>query len=394
MDVGAEVELTLDGIAHGGDAVGRLPDGRVCFVPYALPGERVRVRVTRQRKRYARAHLLAVLEPSPARVAPPCPYFGPGRCGGCQLQHAAPEAQAALKQRVLREQLQRIGGVADPPVAPPLTVSPTAYRSTARFAVDPTGRLGFRRAGSHDVQPVDRCLLLDEATQRLRERIGDRWQGTREVVVRTGGGLGAGAVVSADGAIVAGSEPVVISVGDVDLQVSAGSFFQTGPQGAALLLRLVRDAAAVRPGDVVLELFAGVGLFTCGLAADGGVVTAVESSDSAVRDLTVNVSETDVQVVHGDAGRAVTAIRAEGQQVDIVVLDPPRRGAGPGLCADIAGLGARRLVYVSCDPAALARDTGVLANAGYQLAHVQPVDQFPQTAAIEAVATFDRAAAC
>lgn len=409
----AAVEMVLHGMAHGGDAVGRLPDGRACFVPFALPGERVLVRVVEQRKRHARAELLEVLEPSPDRAAPPCVHFGPGRCGGCQLQHIAPAAQAPLKERVVREQLQHIGKLADPPVEPIVAVTPTGYRSTARFAVDAEGRLGFRRAHSHDVHPVDRCLLLDEATQALRQRVGDRWHPAGEVVVRTGtrppddavvtivparGGrqphrtdLDASVVLDAPGAAplaLRGDGAVTITVGGFDYRVSATSFFQTGPQGAEVLLRLVRDAAAVQSGDTVLELFAGVGLFSRGLAADGAAVTAVEADATAAGDLAHNLSGTGSVAVHGDSAEAVASAASGGDPVDVVVLDPPRRGAGADLSAAVTRLGARTVVYVACDPAALARDSRTFVDGGYDLVGVVPVDQFPQTAAIEAVARF------
>ena len=389
------VELEISGMAHGGEAVGRLPDGRVCFVPYTLPGERVRVRVVEQRKRYARGELLEVLRAAPERVAAPCPHFGPGRCGGCQLQHVAADAQAQLKGGIVRDLLERIGKVKDPPVAEVAAVTPTGYRSTARFAVDAEGRLGFRRASSHQIHPVDRCLLLDDATQRLRGEVGDGWQGATEVVLRSGNtAAGDVAVVAAGHAPrpMPADGAVTIRVDGFDLRVSARSFFQPGPQGAAVLLRLVREAAAVSAGDSVLELFAGGGLFSRGLVADGAAVTAVEADDVAVGDLRHNLAGHPARIVHGDALRAVTDATASGQQFDVVVLDPPRRGAGGTLAQALARHGAPTIVYVACDPAALARDSRTLIDGGYTLTRVVPVDQFPQTAAIEAVATFRRGA--
>lgn len=408
------VELQLDGITHGGEAVGRLDDGKVCFVPYAIPGERVRVRVVEERASWARGEVLEVLDASPDRVEAPCPYFGPGRCGGCQLQHVDPAAQPALKRRVVAEQLARIGHVEDPPVVETVVVAPFGYRTTARFAADAQGRLGFRRSHSHEVQPVDRCLLLVPQAQALRDQAGDGWTGVEEVVVRAGlddGGAllvrpGAGAVpplpdaVTAlaieqeDGAAVVlrGDPTLTARVAGRDLRVSVDSFFQVSVAGAAVLAGLVAGAAEVQPGETALDLYSGVGLFAGVLGQAGASVTAVERNPPAAADARVNLADLDVEVLTGDAEEHVAAVLAGGGRCDIVVLDPPRRGAGTGLCAALAHLAPRVVVYVSCDPAALARDVRALADAGYALERAVPVDQFAQTSQIETVATFRPAA--
>jgi tRNA/tmRNA/rRNA uracil-C5-methylase (TrmA/RlmC/RlmD family) len=418
------IDIDVDGFTHGAEGVGRLPDGKVCFVAYALPGERVRVRVVEQRKRWARAELVEVLVGSPERVDPPCPYAGPvpaagtPPCGGCLLQHATPRLQAELKQRVVREQLERIGRLPDPPVAPTQSLAPLGYRNVARFAVRADdGALGFHRLRSGEVVPIDRCLLLHERVQRVRDAAGDGWAGAEEVTVRAALGTpddhpsSRGALVirpAAEGGIdlAPGDLPlallaasgrsvdlrdgttIVEHVGGFDFRVSATSFFQSSTEGAEALLRLVRAAAAAGPGDTALDLYAGVGLFARGLAADGAAVTAVESHAQACADAVANLAGTGADVVGADAGAVVGRMVAEGGTVDVVVLDPPRAGAGPQLCAALARLGARTVVYVSCDPAALARDARVLVDSGLRLASAIPVDQFAQTAHIETVATF------
>jgi 23S rRNA (uracil1939-C5)-methyltransferase len=407
------VELVLDGITHGGEAVGRLPDGKACFVPYAIPGERVRVEVVEQRKRWARARLVEVLEPSPDRVEAPCPYFGPGRCGGCQLQHIDPAAQAALKRRILVEQLQRIGRIPDPPVGETVRVADFGYRNRARFGVDTGGRLGFRRAGSHDLVPIDRCLLVAPEVQALRDVAGDAWTGVEEIEVRAAGperalviwpgsralpALPPGevpvAVVDVRGRAVAlrGEPTLGVEVEGVGhFRVSPTSFFQASVGGAAVLARLVRDAAEVRIGDTALDLHAGVGLFASVLSGAGASVTAVEAHAVAAEDARANLGEA-VEVIAEDAESYVARRAAEGRFADVVVLDPPRRGAGAVLCRSLAALDPRVVVYVSCDPAALARDVAVLAEEGYRLDRAVPVDVFAQTAQIETVATFTPAA--
>jgi len=406
----ALVELALDGITHGGEAVGRLPDGKACFVAHALPGERVTVEVVEEHKRWSRGRLVEVLEPSPDRVTAPCPYFGPGRCGGCQLQHLASGAQPALKRRIVTEQLQRIGRIPNPPVEETVAVAPFAYRNGARFGVDPEGRLGFRRAGSHEVQPVAACLLLTREAQDLREEAGDDWRGVEEVVIRAAAATGDRALVVHPGRagmppLPPGETPVALvgergravslrgapvlteRVAGRTFRVSPTSFFQGCTAGAEVLAELVRAEAGISPGDTALDLHAGVGLFAAVLADAGASVTAVEADATAAQDARENLGE-DVEVRAEDAERVVAELVGRNAARDVVVLDPPRRGAGARLCRAIAALDPRVVVYVSCDPAALARDAAILAEEGYELTRAVPVDQFAQTAQIETVATF------
>ncbi|MGI8574743.1 MAG: class I SAM-dependent RNA methyltransferase [Egibacteraceae bacterium] len=404
------VELVLHGLTHGGEAVGRLPNGKACFVPFAIPGERVTVEVVEERKRWARARLVEVVEASPDRVKPPCPYFGPGQCGGCRLQHVAVDRQAAMLARVVTEQLERIGHLKDPPVTE--TVRPhgpdgLAYRNRARFAVDEDGRLAFRRFASHDLIGIDHCRLLTPATQQVRAEAGDDWGGAREVVVRTGtdgaglmeiepgpGGLPplpegdtAVAVIDALGKAVAlrGDPSTRHDTPVGALEASANAFFQTSDAGAAALVELVQDAAAVRPGERALDLYAGVGLFSAALASDGAQVVAVERGRAAADDARSNLAELDVEVRQSEVDDVVAGWNSP---VDVIVLDPTREGAGERLCGALTQLGARVIVYVACDPAALARDARALCGNGYRLDRAVPVDLFTHTAHVETVATF------
>lgn len=412
-DPAPDHELEIDGITHGAEGVARLPDGKVCFVPYALPGERVRARVVDDRKRWARAELVEVVDPSPNRVEPPCPYAGPwpaaegDACGGCALQHAEPAAQRALKRRILVEQLQHLAGLADPPVGEMVATGPSGYRSRARFSVTADGALGFAAPRSHRVRPVDRCLLLTEGAQALRDAAGDAWQGIESVSVHAGargGGLlvrpGPGGLpplpsgdvavaVQDQGPAVAlrGDPTAVEEVDELSLRVSASAFFQAGPEAAAALVRAVREAAGPVAGRRVVDLYGGVGLFSAALAADGAAVTLVEGDPAAVDDAAVNLADRG-QVVSAEVADWLAA--GPGPPPDVVVLDPPREGAGSTVCHALAGWGVPRIVYVSCDPAALARDVSTLADDGFTLADATPVDCFPHTAAIETVALFSR----
>ena len=386
----APVEVELHGFAHGGEAVGRLPDGRVVFVAHGIPGETVSVELTAEHKRWTRGRLVEVLHVSPDRVDPPCPYFGPERCGGCRLQHIASPRQRALLHQVVVDQLERLGGIPDPPVSAVVEAGDYRYRNRARFAVTDSGALAFRRYASDELIPIDRCLLLDEPTSLLHQAVGEEVAGAAEAEVRTGT-LG-GAVVAGSGgkpAVIRGEPVVVHTVGGFDYQVSATSFFQSNATGAAILLDLVRTAAAVQEGEAALDLYAGVGLFARALAADGATVTAVEGSRSSAADARRNLHGL-ARVVQKPVERVVARMAGEGQRFDVVVADPPRKGAGAGVIPAIAQVATRAIVIVACDPAALGRDAGLLRGLGWELAGAVPVDQFAQTGHIEVVATFSR----
>jgi len=424
---------TVDGFTHGGEGVARV-EGKAVFVPGALPGEVVRLQVTDDRPRWARAELLEVVEPSPGRVAPPCPFVP--ECGGCDLQHAAPTTQRTLKSRVVREQLQRLGGVPAPPVLPCRAVGPdVGYRAQARFHAGPDGRLGFHRAGSNEVVAVDRCLVLAPGAQRLREEIGDT-TGAREVRLRRFDAGGHGAAV-----LTPGPGPLELPGGDMDLlltqpdgstvamrgdgeleveidglryRVPALSFFQPGVAAASALLSEVVMAAGPIDGALTWDLYAGVGLLSLGLARAGAEVVAVEGDAAAVaaarrnadlNGLPLEVRHRAVGALLREASRrsstappdtssstptgdTPTAPSARLDPPDVVVLDPPRSGAGNEAIDDLCALAPAAIVYVACDVAALARDTRRLQTNGYRLRRAAPLDLFPMTHHVEVVATF------
>jgi tRNA/tmRNA/rRNA uracil-C5-methylase (TrmA/RlmC/RlmD family) len=407
-------ELTCDGVAHGGEAVGRLADGRAVFVPYAIPGERVRVRVTDQRARFARAELLEVLKESPDRVAPPCPEFGPGRCGGCAWQHIRPAAQAELKRRLVAEQLAHVAGMHRVDVR--ATLRPQApsqpdglgYRERATLTAAGDGRLGFLRHASHEVHPVARCPLLAGPLQELPGLLGRHPPGTkvrlrhgaggeRLVVLAAGGrdrappppldGGIAWAAVRGNGKVAAGhgAPSVTERVAGTAFQVGAASFFQVHRTGADLLVELVAEALAPRPSELLVDVYAGVGLFAATVGARAGRVVAIESWRPAARDARHNLRDRPgATVIADDAARGLRRLRHPPGGC-VVVLDPPRAGVGRATIAEVSRLRPRSVALVSCDPAALARDLRAFADAGYPPRWVQPVDLFPQTAHVEAV---------
>jgi tRNA/tmRNA/rRNA uracil-C5-methylase (TrmA/RlmC/RlmD family) len=394
---GAVVELTLDGFAHGGAAVGRLPDGTACFVEYAIPGERVRVRVTDRRRRWARAELVEVLDASPDRVDPPCPLFGPGRCGGCKLQHITPQRQADLLATVISDQLRRIGHLdldGPVPMLRPHGGDGLGYRHRARFGVDPSGHLAFRRAGSHDLIPVDDCPLLVPGARSVLRRAASGWRGARDVLLQVGTDERVALAVTAKRGRVtppdhlsADMQPhVTVAISGRKFRAGAASFFQASVAAATQLADVVRRLTATAPGDHVLELYAGVGLLSAALADAGARVTAVEANAAACRHARANTARLDVTVVRATAGAGLHL----PDPVDAVVLDPPRSGAGPEIMAWIAGLAPQRVTYVSCDPATFARDARALVDQRYALDQVIGIDQFTHSGHVELVAAFTR----
>ena len=400
MDGSPGEDVAITGIAAGGEGVGRLGDGRAVFVRGALPGERVRVGVTEERGRFARAEIAEVLEAAPDRVAAPCPRVAAG-CGGCDWQHVAPGAQRELKARIALDALRRIGRVEPPEPDPGPELATEGWRTTVRALVDDDGRAGFRLRHAHDPLAVGPggCLvahpLVDEV---LRE--GTFPPPVREVTVRAGAATGDRLVVCAPAAGDSRVPPGVPLVGADELaaghrawihevvagrrwRISAESFFQSRPDGAEALVESVVAALgdALAPGATVADLYSGVGLFAGVLGArTGGRVMAVESNRSAVADARINLADlTGARIVRSDVRRW------RPSAADVIVADPSRHGLGAEVVPRIGATGARALALVSCDPGALGRDAGLLAAAGWRLRSVRLVDLFPHTSHIEVV---------
>ncbi len=402
------VELTVGAIAAGGGCVARAPDGRVVFVRHSLPGERVRARITSETGSFLRADAVEVLEASTERVAPPCAHAGPGRCGGCDFQHVALPAQRVLKEDLVAEQLSRLAGlelrvpVEEVPGAP----AGLGWRTRVSFAVDREGRTGLHRHRSHDIEAVDRCPIATASVDSVG--VGSvPWTGAGriEVMASPDGGLpvvlveaGKGGLRS-DPAIAAGlvsgrrtlraPDHVVFEVLGRRFTVHAGVFWQVHPGAATALTRAVLEGADVQSGERVADLYAGAGLFSVGLAlavGPTGSVTAVERSAAACADLRRNAAGLgQVEVVRGAVTGAVVARRLG--RPDLVVLDPPRAGAGRPVIEALAGLdpAPRRIAYVSCEPAAFARDLRILLDAGWSLGALRAFDLFPMTEHVELV---------
>ena len=394
------LDLEVGPVAHGGHCVAR-HEGRVVFVRHALPGERVQVEVTEDGDdaRFWRADAVDVLEPSPSRVEPRCPAAGPGRCGGCDWQHVDLAEQRRLKAAVVAEQLRRLAGLdvtsADVVVEPvPGDEDGLGWRTRVRLAVGDDGRAGLRRHRSHEVVVVDDCPVAHPGLD-LPGVLARDWPPGSEVLVTAGDGRAPTVQVASPGE----SSPVQHVSGPARRReradgrlwsVSGSGFWQVHPGAADTLVGAVREALDPRAGETVLDLYSGVGLFAGALAGDvgpAGHVVAVESASQAVADARRNVH--DRAWVRLEQQRVDRYLRQRSalSSVDLVVLDPPRTGAGAGVCRAVAQRRPRRIAYVACDPAALARDLRTFADVGYQVSRLRAFDIFPMTHHVECVVT-------
>ena len=411
LEVGDSVVVDVGPVAHGGHCVAR-HEGRVLFVRHTLPGERVVARITGigAGGRFLRADAVEVHTASPDRREAPCPVAGPGGCGGCDWQHVDPQAQRRLKADVVSEQLRRLGGVEREVVveAVPGDVDGLRWRTRVGFGADAEGRLGLRRHHGHDVVPVERCLLATDEVDAVgatrttwpagssvsvvASSLGDTAlrldppPATRRAKDRLLAAVPEGTAVLG----VRGSARVRERVEQRELLVAADGFWQVHPGAPHALVSAVRDGLEPRPGDHLLDLYAGAGLFAVALADElgpGGRVDAVEHDPAGASAARRNVH--DLPTVHVHEGRVDRWLTQAGpKRCDLVVLDPPEAGAGEKVLARVVRLSPRRLVYVACDPAALGRDVAVLAGLGWSLQGLRALDLFPTTHHVECVATF------
>ncbi|GAB4076509.1 class I SAM-dependent RNA methyltransferase [Nostocoides australiense] len=420
LAVGDRVEVEVGPVAHGGHCVARY-EGQVLFVRHTLPGERVVAEVTGigSGNRFVYADARAVLTASPDRVVPPCPYAG--RCGGCDFQHVALPAQRELKAAVVREQLQRLARLDLPVEVEPVPGDRGGlrWRTRAEFAVSDDRRVGMRPHRSHEVLSIDDCLIATDAVvgtgvlHRDPSTIAED-VGAFDVVAPS---VGEPVVVpvpqdEAPDPVPDVAEHVAARMLHRQFAVSARGFWQVHPGAPATFVDAVLEMLAPRPGERALDLYSGVGVFAAALAeAVGpvGQVIAIESDATATRHAEANLA----------AYRHVVAVRARvddafglPRQVrgprrgrtragsrhpllphtaDVVVLDPPRTGAGKDVCCAVAALSPRAIAYVACDPAALARDLATLTGQGYAVTRLRSFDAFPMTHHVECLALLEPA---
>lgn len=430
--------LTIETLAHGGDAVARLADGRAAFISGGCPGDVVLAEITEEHERYARGRVSEIVEASPHRVVPPCPYFG--TCGGCQWQHVSYEMQLQSKRQLVADALERIGGLAGVPVDPCVpSAREYGYRNKIELLADndAQGRLvlGFSAANSHSVVPVDSCLLLPARHQKLPKALsgslryasGNSDLGISRVAVRasertrdlevalwTSPGAfprkSVGATLKeatrassivrvlfrgetkrraiAGVEVLAGKGFWRERLGEFEYAISAPSFFQVNTATAERLIDLALAAIEPDGSDRVLDLYSGAGTFTLPLSQLAEDVVAVEAEGSSVKDLRRNLESAGswAEVAPGEASRALPELGT----FDAAIVDPPRAGLAEEVVSALVAAGPSRIAYVSCDPATLARDAKRLTEVGYTMTSATPIDLFPQTWHVETVARFER----
>ncbi len=383
-------------VAHGGHCVARL-DGQVVFVRHALPGERVRIDVTERSKRFLRADAVEVLDAARDRVEPPCRYAG--TCGGCDFQHVSPSGQRRLLGAVVQEQLRRLAGLDRVVEVEAVEPEDLGWRTRVTYAVDDDGHAGLRRHRSHEVVEIDRCLIAHPGAPEVPSA---RWEdGPVEAIVSSTGErvvvadgpvpeeiLPLDGVVARDGRVRSGHGVVTERVRDRDFQISGSGFWQVHPRAARTLVDAVLAGAQVRPGERVLDLYGGAGLFAAFLAeatGPGGEVLSVEGARGGHADARRNLADlAQVRTMRASVEKALSRGQL-GAAADVVVLDPPRTGSKDAV-RPIAELSPRRIVYVACDPAALARDLASFREQGYELVDLRAFALFPMTHHVECVA--------
>ncbi len=439
---GAEVTLTVDRMAYGGRGVGRI-DGYVVFVPDAAPGDRVRARLWRVKPAYAEADLIDVETPSTVRTRPPCPHFGP--CGGCVWQHLGYDEQLRAKESIVRESLAHIAGLRDLEIRPILVAgTPWAYRNKMEFTFHPDTLLGLHRRGAFDrVVPIETCLIQSDTANAILSEVRE-WASAsglsrydarshtgllRQVVIREAKRTGdimvaliaAAAEVpgvrelatrlvvtapriasvllgvnpgASDGlplaavSVLAGRPYIEEEVAGIRFRIGLETFFQTNTEGAEHLIATVGAYAGLRGDEIVYDLYAGVGTFSLPLARRAKQVYGLEIGASTVEAARENArlnGVTNAEFVSGDVRRLLPEMLDRTGSPNLLVLDPPRSGAGARVMRKIVAAAAPKIIYISCNPTTLAPDLGDLVRAGYALRAVQPIDLFPHTYHVECV---------
>ena len=397
LQVGQRLTVDIEKIAHGGHFIARheSENGKkaVIFVRHAIPGEKAEIEITSTSANFIRADVVEVVSPSSDRVKAPCAYSHRDGCGGCDFQHISITRQRVLKSEVIKEQFERIAKM-DVSVEVEEVGEPLHWRTRVTATTDSDGALGFYSSRSHRVIPVKECLITvpeigiaamsaQKLSSDIRIEIAYSSEGERMV---------AEAPKSGDGKFRQNTGPAVLHerVGDELLQVSQRSFWQGHKRAPQVLTEVVRDFAQIQEGEALLDLYGGVGLFTSACLKDVGAIGSihlVEGSKDATADAKNNfASHPNVEISTGDVAKIITRIN----RADVVILDPPREGAGKEVVQEIARISPRSIVYVACDPAALARDTAYLHENGFHLEKIRAFDLFPMTHHIESIALFTR----
>lgn len=426
-------EITLEKLTYGSDAMGRLSDGRAVFVPFGLPGETVRIQLTQEKQNFARGEILEILKPSPDRIEPKCKHaFSPrllGRvpdrveglgvrsvCGGCHYQHLPYEKQLTAKADILRDQLQRIGKIENPPVQPTVASSEQwNYRNHVQFHLTNDGKIGFINAKGNATLPIEECHLPEAAINAIRENLQFESRINLErISLRSGADDDLMLILESETeetpeieieadisivhiyeehpVVIAGSDSLTIQILGKDFHVSAPSFFQVNTKMAEKMVQHLQTQLPIPDSQFTLiDLYCGVGLFSKFLANKYAKVIGIESSPSACEDFAINLDEFDnVELYEGAAEKILPALAPQMNQPIHMIVDPPRAGIDKFALDAILQINPQIIAYVSCDPSTLARDAARLLKGGYTLQHVTPFDLFPQTYHIESISIFTR----
>ena len=362
-------------------------EGHRVFVFGAIPGEEVVAEVFRERRHYVAARVLEVTEPSPHRVSPPCPYFGP--CTGCQWQHVSYDAQLQYKFDAVKDALKRVGGFSNPPVAL-IVPSPDqfGYRNHARFTVGEEGSLGFVNRETRRHVSVDNCMIMDPGVNDILSKLQGRCAETTQLSVRwgvnTGDYLVQPTLKSSDIPVTTGQKRYVETLRGCSFRIASPSFFQVNIKQLERLVDLVKDGLQLSGDETLVDAYAGVGTFALLLAPFARRIIAIEDSPAAVEDAKANADGlSNVEFLQGRTEEALPNLEVHP---DGVILDPSRKGCHPSALKALKELKPRRVVYVSCDPSTLARDLKILCKDVFFLESVTPVDMFPQTHHVECIA--------
>lgn len=406
-------DITLEKLTYGGEAMGRLPDGRAVFVPFGLPNEHVRIQLTEEKRGFARGEITEILEPSPERTTPRCAHFE--QCGGCHYQSLPYEKQLAAKSEILRDQLQRIGKIENPPVKATIP-SPNEwnYRNHVQFHLTEEGKVGFINSKGNAALPISECHLPEPAIDNFwRDLQFESNLDIDRVSVRAGDGEDLMVILESENpetpefevevdvsvvhiyedhpVVIAGQDAILYSVLEKDFRVSAGSFFQVNTKMAEKMVEHLLAQLPISQSTNLIDVYCGVGLFSKFFAPKCEKVIGIESSESACEDFAVNLNEFDnVELYEGAAEEILPGLVGQIGNSPIMIVDPPRAGIERHALDAIIAIQPQVIAYVSCDPSTLARDAARLIAAGYHLEEVTPFDLFPQTYHIESISIFKR----
>ncbi|MBN8582728.1 MAG: class I SAM-dependent RNA methyltransferase [Anaerolineae bacterium] len=417
----SEHEITLDKLTYGGEAMGRLADGRAVFVPFGLPGETVRIQLTQEKQNFARGEILEILKPSPDRITAKCKHFT--QCGGCHYQNLPYEKQLLAKADILRDQLQRIGKIENP-IVQPTVASPNQwnYRNHVQFHLTNDGKIGFINSRGYSTLPIEECHLPESSIdnfwrelqfesrmnlERISLRSGDNeelmlileseTEETPELEIEAD--ISIVHIYDEHPVVIAGSDSLTIQILGKDFHVSAPSFFQVNTKMAEKMVQHLQAQLPIPDSQLpipdsqftLIDLYCGVGLFSKFFAPKYAKVIGIESSESANEDFAINLDEFDnVELYEGAAEEILPALAPQLTEPMHMIVDPPRAGIDKFALDAILQINPQVIAYVSCDPSTLARDAARLIKGGYTLKQVTPFDLFPQTYHIESISIFTR----